>query len=191
MLRRAQGGDALAEQQLCDRYYQRLRRLARTKLHKRTCSLNDEEDVVVEVLTAFLDGMRRGQYPGLVRRGDLWRLLAVITTRKTIDLVLHETRKKRRRPDRSGTAALPSPPEGLDLTAVPDPRPSPDLEALFEDQCRHLLACLHDAQLERIAVWKLEGYADEEIAAGLDCSIRTVERKVRLIRTIWWREMRR
>jgi DNA-binding CsgD family transcriptional regulator len=39
-----------------------------------------------------------------------------------------------------------------------------------------------------VAVWKLEGYTNAEIAAKLDCTPRTVERKLRIIRGLWQRE---
>ena len=41
--------------------------------------------------------------------------------------------------------------------------------------------------LRLIALWKLEGYTNEEIASlpTMNCSVRTVERKLRLIREAW------
>jgi DNA-binding CsgD family transcriptional regulator len=33
----------------------------------------------------------------------------------------------------------------------------------------------------------MEGYTNEEIAARLDCGVRTVERKLKLIRVLWER----
>ena len=36
-----------------------------------------------------------------------------------------------------------------------------------------------------MAVWKLEGHTNEEIAALLGRSVPTVERKLRLIRKLW------
>jgi FixJ family two-component response regulator len=42
--------------------------------------------------------------------------------------------------------------------------------------------------LRLIAVWKMEGYHNQEIAAKLGCVPRTVERKLVLIRTLWSQE---
>ena len=40
-----------------------------------------------------------------------------------------------------------------------------------------------------IALWKMEGFTTEEIASKLDCTTRTVERKLQLIRRLWnWGE---
>jgi hypothetical protein len=50
---------------------------------------------------------------------------------------------------------------------------------------RRLLGMLGGGDLESVAVWKMEGYGVEEIAARLDCAPRSVKRKLRLIRGIW------
>jgi DNA-directed RNA polymerase specialized sigma24 family protein len=42
-----------------------------------------------------------------------------------------------------------------------------------------------------VAVWKLEGHTVPEIAARLGCAPPTVERRLRLIRTIWAEELGR
>jgi DNA-directed RNA polymerase specialized sigma24 family protein len=48
-----------------------------------------------------------------------------------------------------------------------------------------LLKQLGDADLEAVALWKMEGYTHEEIAARLNCAPKSVQRKLRLIRSIW------
>jgi DNA-directed RNA polymerase specialized sigma24 family protein len=57
----------------------------------------------------------------------------------------------------------------------------------------HLLELLDDPQLEDlklrlVALMKMQGYTNVEIAAKLGCALRSVERKLRLIRTQWERE---
>ena len=56
------------------------------------------------------------------------------------------------------------------------------------DDFTKLLARLDDKQLRQLALWKLEGYTNEEIAAKLDCKPATVEHKLRLIRRTWAEE---
>ena len=48
----------------------------------------------------------------------------------------------------------------------------------------HLLELL-DGDMRHIALLKLEGYTNEEIAAAMGCSLPTVERRLRLIRKAW------
>ena len=47
-----------------------------------------------------------------------------------------------------------------------------------------LLDRLGSDELRSIAVWKLEGYTNAEIAARLGCAAVSVERRLRLIRKI-------
>ena len=53
------------------------------------------------------------------------------------------------------------------------------------ENCRGLLDALDDDLLRRIAVAKLEGDTNDEIAARVGRSPPTVERKLRRIRAIW------
>ncbi len=57
------------------------------------------------------------------------------------------------------------------------------------ESCQRLLDLLGDEQLRRIAVWKMEGHTNQEIADRLGCVVETVERRLRLIRSLWQREM--
>ena len=58
------------------------------------------------------------------------------------------------------------------------------------DDLWRLLELLDEPELRQIALWKVEGYTNEEIAARLDCVPRTVERKVRRIRLLWNHELK-
>ncbi len=53
------------------------------------------------------------------------------------------------------------------------------------EECQRLLGQLGAGGLREVAVWKMEGYSNEEIAAKLGCVPRAVERKVALIRPLW------
>jgi DNA-directed RNA polymerase specialized sigma24 family protein len=62
--------------------------------------------------------------------------------------------------------------------------PTPEFAAIVAEKCRRLLNQLDD-DLRPVALAKMEEYTNEEIASKLDCSVSTVERSLRLIRTIW------
>jgi len=51
------------------------------------------------------------------------------------------------------------------------------------------LESLGDATLRRIALLKMEGFSNDEIAAQLDCGLRSVVRKLDVIRKRWLREV--
>lgn len=51
------------------------------------------------------------------------------------------------------------------------------------------LARLEDPKLQDLALAKMEGYTNEETARQRGCSVRTVERRLHLIRKKWQREL--
>jgi DNA-directed RNA polymerase specialized sigma24 family protein len=104
-----------------------------------------------------------------------------LTVRKAINLTKHERRRSRG----SGRVGVLSDLEGLDIEAVIGDVPTPELAAQVADECRRLLGALGDATLRQVAVWKMEGYTNAEIARRLGCVEHTVGRKLRSIREIW------
>jgi DNA-directed RNA polymerase specialized sigma24 family protein len=158
-------------------------RLARNKLQGAPRRASDEEDVALSAFHSFCQGAERGRFPSLEDRDDLWQLLVMITARKAIDLKQYERRKKR-----GGDGRRDSP---VELTAIEEllsREPTPEFAALIAEQYQNLLNQLPDPALRSIAVWKMEGYSTEQIAGRLQCVPRTVERKLRLIRTCWVQE---
>lgn len=184
-------GDAEAAQRLWERYYRRLVGLARKRLRASRRREADEEDVAQNAFHSFFRGVDRGRFPRLDDRDDLWRLLVAITVRKALDQLKRERSKRRG----GGTpAADPSiPPMGgilreVDVERVVGDEPTPEFAALVADECERLLERLGDDGLRRVAVWKMEGYSNEEIAGLLGSSLSTVARKLKAIRVIWTEE---
>jgi DNA-directed RNA polymerase specialized sigma24 family protein len=56
------------------------------------------------------------------------------------------------------------------------------------DECRRLLEGLPDDELRTIALLRMEGYSNEQIAERLGCGLRSVERKLDRIRKRWTAE---
>ena len=63
--------------------------------------------------------------------------------------------------------------------------PTPEFAAMLTDEYRRLFGRLSDESLRVVALLKLEGHSNDEIAKGLDCGLRTVERKLEVIRKRW------
>jgi DNA-directed RNA polymerase specialized sigma24 family protein len=80
-----------------------------------------------------------------------------------------------------------SAPGGLDRVAGREPTPA--FAAQLAEESGRLLRRLDDAELQAIAVWKMEGETTAQIAARLGCAPSTVERRLRLIRQIWEEEV--
>jgi len=59
---------------------------------------------------------------------------------------------------------------------------------MMGEEVRHLFDSLPDESLRLIALLRLEGYTNEEIASSLDCAARSVHRKLERIRLLWSQE---
>jgi DNA-directed RNA polymerase specialized sigma24 family protein len=168
-----------------ERYYPRLVRLAREKMTAAARHGADEEDVALSAMDRFCRAAQEGRYPDLADRDGLWRLLLRITTRCALD------RARRERSARRGGGVLPNRwtlGAAESLSALGDDEPGPEFAAEMAEACRGLLERLPDADLRTLAVAKLEGYSNQEAAKLLGCSLRTVERRLRLIRHLWREE---
>ena len=180
-----QGGDAAAAQPLWERYFQRLVGLARRKLQGAARQVADEEDVALSAFDSFCRSARDGRFPQLGDRDDLWRLLVLVTARKASHLRRDQGRQKRG----GGVQRAEGDNEAAALEEVLGREPSPQFAAEVAEEYRRLLAGLGDPDLEAVALWKMEGYENAEIAAKLGCAPRTVERRLQLIRQLWEKEM--
>jgi DNA-directed RNA polymerase specialized sigma24 family protein len=183
-------GDRAAAQPLWERYFERLVRLARARLraaHRPTAEA-DEEDAVLSAFDSFCTGAVRGRFPQLANRDDLWRLLVVITARKVRAQARLQSRQKRggglvrSEADLLGAGGDPED-EGLDR--IIGDEPTPEFAALVAEECRRLLDALGDETLRTVALARMEGYTNDEIAGQLGCARRTVARRLDLIRKTW------
>ncbi len=177
-------GDEEASRQLWERFFDRLLDVAARKIkHARTADY-DEEDVVLSALKSFCLGVREGRFPRLLDRDDLWRLLFVITSRKIADRFAFLRRAKR---DVAREATHPSAHSSWDTGSAwfISGEPNPAVAAECEEQLSILIERLQHEDLKRVAIWKMEGYTNEEIATLMSRSLATIERKLRTIRDIW------
>jgi RNA polymerase sigma factor (sigma-70 family) len=175
---RLKAGQPEAPQRLWERYFQRLVSLARTMLRDAPRAAADEEDVALDAFECFCRAAKSGRYPQLNDRGNLWKLLVLLTGHKALDWVRHERRHKRGRPLT----------ESEHLELIVDREPTPEFALEVADECRRLLASLEDDDLKQVALRKMEGYTTEEIAAQMRYTSRSIERKLQLIRRIWANE---
>ena len=182
-------GNRAAAQHLWDRYFPRLVGLARQKLRGLPRRATDEEDVALSAFDSFCRGAEQGRFPRLEGRDDLWALLVVITAGKAIDLRQRETRQKRGGGRVSGESVLDDLLGNKDGAAgigqVVGAEPTPELAARVAEEFQRLLAQLPGDELRTVALRRMEGYTNAEIAAELGCADATVERRLKLIRSLW------
>jgi DNA-directed RNA polymerase specialized sigma24 family protein len=145
------------------------------------------------VFDSVFRGAEQGRFPQLKDRSDLWHLLVAITEHKAIGQARHERRQKRGggaiQDESALSEASGSSERGSSIEWLIDSGATPELAAQMAEECRRLLASLPDVQLQSVAQWKMEGFTTLEIAAKLGCAPRTVERRFRLIRAIWKKEI--
>jgi DNA-directed RNA polymerase specialized sigma24 family protein len=178
-------GDRGAVEKLWQRYYPQLVRLARSRL-KMPALRNDAEDVALSAFDTFCRNAEEGRFPQLLGRDGLWQLLVLITARKATDLVRHRLRQKRGGGRVVSLGASPDArAEGTRLLDLIGREPDPQFAVLAAEECRRLLDALGEPVLRSVAVWKMEGSSNAEIAVRLELSVPTVERKLRLIRKVW------
>jgi DNA-directed RNA polymerase specialized sigma24 family protein len=180
-----QAGNEAAAQQLWERYFRPLVALARKKLQGKRLAVADEEDVALSAFDSFCRGVEAGRFPQLRDRQDLWRLLIVLTARKTAHVLRDQGRQKR-----GGQAAGASPDaDEVDIEQILSREPTPEFAAQVAEECERLLDRLGEGPLRAVALLKMQGYTHEEIAAQLGCVPRTVDRKLQAIRKIWEQEL--
>jgi DNA-directed RNA polymerase specialized sigma24 family protein len=179
-------GNHEAAQQLWERYFQRLVGLVRVNLRDAPRRAADAEDVALSAFESFCRGAEQGRFPQLRDRHDLWRLLVTLAARKAFARLRPEGQQERggAGPD-APAERRGSPEEEVGIDPVIGSEPSPLFAAQVAEEYQHLLDSLQDKELCAVAVWKMEGHTNAEIAARLGCVRRSVERKLSVIRKIW------
>jgi DNA-directed RNA polymerase specialized sigma24 family protein len=148
------------------------------------------EDVAAQAFASFCLRLEQGGFTPVADRDDLWRLLTGIVLNKALQARRHHRAKKRGEGTVRGESAWARLEGGPDGNAAGiDGEEGKDLPADFlaeaNEEFQRRLDELGDKTLRKIALWRLEGDSNEEIAARLGVMPRTVERKLNRIRSIW------
>ncbi|MBC8876713.1 MAG: RNA polymerase subunit sigma-70 [Planctomycetes bacterium] len=172
-----------------DRFGSRLMQVARRKLGNGFSGrVADEEDVVISAFNSFCARVAAGKIEMTDDEEDLWPLLKVITERKAIDYFQRERRQKRGGGQVRGESALDGgskSPRAGGVGEVPAGDRSPSSMARAAEMFEQLLDVLDDDMLRVIAIFKMEGRTNPEIAEIFCISRATVVRKLEVIRTVW------
>jgi RNA polymerase sigma factor (sigma-70 family) len=186
-------GEDDAARKLWDRYFYQLVDLARRKLGGADRRVSDEEDLALSAFHALSTGAAAGRFDKLETRDDLWSLLIAITSKKAVSRIRRQTAQKRGggivrgnsvfgTADRAGEAGF---------ERVIGTQPTPEFIALMDEEHHRLLDMLRDDVQRDIVRHRLAGYSNEEIAKLVGISLRSVERKLMVVRDIWSTELQR
>jgi DNA-directed RNA polymerase specialized sigma24 family protein len=189
-IQQLKSGERAAVQALWENYFRRLMVLARTKLRGAPRQLADEEDVALSAFDSFCRAVEIGRFPRLEDRDELWQILVMLASRKAINLAKRELAHKRGGQMKRvvGRANREDSDQGSVFGELIGREPDPGLAAEVAEHCQRLLGQL-DPPLAQIALWKLEGYSNEEIAEKMGRAVATVERKLKRIRETWQKEL--
>ena len=175
-----QKGDSKSATEIFARYFPRLLKLAQRVLVARSLPV-EAEDTIQDTFLQFFSSVQLGSYDQSLRRDDLWRILSVITVQKARKQLGREATAKRGggrvKPESqivssdSGAFRLDSQLGSLS-TAEYDLIVTEMLEQLGDD-------------LREVAILRLAGYTNSEIKVLLDSSLRSIERRVQIVRSTW------
>jgi RNA polymerase sigma factor (sigma-70 family) len=141
----------------------------------------EADDVVQSAMFSFWKYFEAGKLADDLNRNDLWALISTFTTRKLKKHVRRENTQKRGSGKVINEQALRGKyGEDQKLSELVQQTPAHD----FDEAIEELLSPL-DEELTRIALLKLSEYTNLEIANMLECTERTIERKLSLTREIW------
>ena len=174
-----------ASQLIWERYFERIRDFANGKIYPRHRRVFDGEDVAGSALLTLMDGLRKKKFPNINNREQLWQVLIVIATRKTLNNAKYYDRQKRGGGKVKGGSAVD---DGAQLKSLnscfnQDEDPAKFIE--LELTCQELLNALPDDDYRQITLMRLAGFNNDEIGKRLGCSRRTIDRKLDAIRLVW------
>ncbi|MEZ6132629.1 MAG: ECF-type sigma factor [Planctomycetaceae bacterium] len=173
-------GDSAAATRIWQHYFDRLVRSVRARLFGQNRAVSDEEDIVLSVFDSFYHAAENGRFPDLFDRNDLWQLLLRMSARKVIDKRRHDLRQRRGGNFRIYSLDHAGDEEQL-FEAIGD-EPSPEMVLMVQESVEQLFSHLGVGQLRDLAVARLEGYTNADLAVRFGCSERTIERRLNLIR---------
>lgn len=172
---RLQQGDDGQAAQIWHHYHVKLIAMAQQRLQMSPQQLADGQDVVVSAFASFFRAVQEERIDDNINENELWRLLVTLTARKAIKVMRYEGRQLR------DSHLLD---HVQDLDQIIGDEPTPEFAAAVAEQYRWLSEQMVDEPMRRLLQLKMEGYRNAEIAQQIDCSVRTVKRRLTLIRSL-------
>lgn len=179
-----QGRDDSA-QKLWDRFSPEMHVLAKQRMRRlKNRVVVDEEDIVQNAFASFCLAARNGQYSTVANRNELWGLLVVITLRKVGQQGQYTAATKRGAGQLLDQAARREA-VGSKLERIATDSDDPAIKLVLAEEAEVLLSKLDDQELRSVAVMRLAGHTNDEIADALGYTRRTVQRMLAVIRSTW------
>jgi DNA-directed RNA polymerase specialized sigma24 family protein len=169
---------------LWERYFNRLCGFIEGQLYSRHKRINSADEVASDAFLALLDGVKQSRFHSVRNRDELWQMLTLIGARRSTNIRIKHNRQKVGGGKVQGESAFGS--RGIgDLADFIQRDLSPDDYVELQEMIEDLLSQLPDSQVREVALLRMSGYSNSEIAEKIGRVERTVELKLKLIRTIW------
>ena len=179
--------DPGAQEKIWSRFVDRLVRHANRKLRCASQRVVDAEDIANMAFANFFQ-KSPGEFEKLFNREDLWQILAMLVERRAIDQIRKESAKKNgggmivNEDVLAGDFAERA--NGLDN--LPGKGTPIEFDMMLAEELELRLGLLpEDSKHRQVAIEKLQGYNNREIADRLAMGLRSVERKLEQIRDIF------
>jgi DNA-directed RNA polymerase specialized sigma24 family protein len=186
LIDRLKGGDNRALAPLWERYFEKLVKVARGRLPVGSPARVEggSMDAALNALQSFQSRLRNGEYGWVTSRGDLWKLLVTMTRNKASNQAQRAGADKRH--PRSGlvreSEMTSSEGERYSLEEVLIEEPTPAMAIELAERIERIHKALDDPELSRVFQLRLEGYSREEISETIDRAVRSVSRKLEIVR---------
>lgn len=189
-------GGSRATEQLWRMYFERMVQVARKKLAGSRRVASDEEDIALSAFKSFCLGFQQGKFKPDGEVENLWPLLVTLTLNKAIDHVRSEQRLKRGGTG-TGMSDLDRGHAGrgsnrvdfaADWTNLISLDPTPEMQLAAEESFEQLLKSLDatgDFSLREVLLLSMTGSTTQEVATQMECTVRTIQRKLQTIRALW------
>lgn len=180
-------GESHAQAVIWEQIFERVVRMARRKLEHQGLErrTRDEEDIALSAIRCLFQKASSGGFEQLEDSTHLWKLLAKFTKGK-----VNDDRKKHHALKRGGSGqdkihtfeenVLGVREEGGGIEQVLGHETTPEIIMAMDEAVAAL-----PAELQPVAVYRLEGKNDKQIAQALNVSVKTIQRRLKSIEQHW------
>ncbi len=178
VLKEFRGGDEQAFEELWARTKEKILKAARKKLDTLGVRGASSEDIADEVFFSLWRGAKGGRFPRLDATKDLWQVVHMLIRQKVVDW------RRRQRPEHTESALGHAAGDSSDMPGMGNVHGEelpPDVIVEVADCLRNYLDTLDETK-RLIVVYHLDGLSNPEIAEKTGWSLRSVERKIPLLK---------
>lgn len=184
-LRGIELGDDDAAFQLWNRYSPEMHEVARRRMRRlKSKDVLDEDDIVCSAFAAICLAARKGQLVNVGNRNELWGLM-IVTIHRKIGQREEYVAAAKRNSDQMISQADRVQDMGSRLERLSNSDTGVLSQLIQVEAADLLLRKLDDPDHRAVAVLKLAGYTNEEIASELGYARRTIQRMLSLIKSCW------